>query len=282
MYAAPAMSLDFSESLLVLGALVAAAAALSGLFRGSILNASVLAVGGRRRAGRARRRVGRQRVRHGPACDRAGTDPDAVLRRAARRARAARQALGPARARADHRDADHDGTDRACARSCSSRTLDWAECFLLGAVLAPTDPVVTSTVVTARRVPGVVRHTLNLESGLNDGLALPLVLFFLVLAIPGGDAAQRGLELIGEVAVGPLIGFALAYMAGPRPAAASRGAASPTTTRASTRSGSRCSRTGSPTSTWGNGLIAAFVAGVGAGGRRARHSRGVRRSSART
>jgi hypothetical protein len=38
------MSLDFSESLLVLGALVAAAAALSGLFRGSILNASVLAV----------------------------------------------------------------------------------------------------------------------------------------------------------------------------------------------------------------------------------------------
>src|SRR5688572_28681519 len=38
------MSLDFSEALLVLGALVAAAAALSGLFRGSILNASVLAV----------------------------------------------------------------------------------------------------------------------------------------------------------------------------------------------------------------------------------------------
>ena len=32
--------------------------------------------------------------------------------------------------------------------------LDWAECFLLGAVLSPTDPVVTSTVVTARRVPG--------------------------------------------------------------------------------------------------------------------------------
>src|SRR5687768_12264515 len=66
--------------------------------------------------------------------------------------------------------------------------LDWAECFLLGAVLAPTDPVVTSTVVTARRVPSVIRHTLNLESGLNDGLALPFVLFFLVLAAPGGDA----------------------------------------------------------------------------------------------
>ena len=77
--------------------------------------------------------------------------------------------------------------------------LDWAECFLLGAVLSPTDPVVTSTVVTARRVPALVRHTLNLESGLNDGLALPFVLFFLTLAEPGGDAANSAIELLGEV-----------------------------------------------------------------------------------
>src|SRR5919106_581199 len=48
--------------------------------------------------------------------------------------------------------------------------LSVAEAFLLAAVLTPTDPVVTSAVVTARRVPAVVRHTLNLESGLNDGL----------------------------------------------------------------------------------------------------------------
>ena len=60
--------------------------------------------------------------------------------------------------------------------------LTWAEAFLLGAVLSPTDPVVTSAVVTSTRVPAAVRHTLNLESGLNDGLALPFVLFFLVLA----------------------------------------------------------------------------------------------------
>src|SRR5215212_2907167 len=42
-------------------------------------------------------------------------------------------------------------------------TLSWAEAFLLAAVLTPTDPVVTSTVVTAQRVPALVRHTLNLE-----------------------------------------------------------------------------------------------------------------------
>ena len=72
--------------------------------------------------------------------------------------------------------------------------LSWAEAFLLGAVLSPTDPVVTSAVVTSRLVPESVRHTLNLESGLNDGLALPFVLFFLVLASPGGDAGYRSRE----------------------------------------------------------------------------------------
>ena len=61
--------------------------------------------------------------------------------------------------------------------------LAWAEAFLLGAILCATDPVVTSSVVTSRAVPETIRHTLNLESGLNDGLALPFVLFFLVACL---------------------------------------------------------------------------------------------------
>jgi sodium/hydrogen antiporter len=56
--------------------------------------------------------------------------------------------------------------------------LDWTEAFLLGALLSPTDPVLSSGVVTDPRVPRVIRHSLNLESGLNDGLALPAVLAF--------------------------------------------------------------------------------------------------------
>ena len=44
--------------------------------------------------------------------------------------------------------------------------------------LGPTDPVLSSSVVTNPRVPRLVRHSLNLESGLNDGLALPAVLAF--------------------------------------------------------------------------------------------------------
>jgi NhaP-type Na+/H+ or K+/H+ antiporter len=56
--------------------------------------------------------------------------------------------------------------------------LDWTESFLVGALLSPTDPVLSSSVVTNPRVPRVIRHSLNLESGLNDGLALPAVLAF--------------------------------------------------------------------------------------------------------
>jgi NhaP-type Na+/H+ or K+/H+ antiporter len=54
--------------------------------------------------------------------------------------------------------------------------LSWTESFLVGALLSPTDPVLSSSVVTNPRVPRLIRHSLNLESGLNDGLALPPVL----------------------------------------------------------------------------------------------------------
>ncbi|MGB7587134.1 MAG: sodium:proton antiporter [Solirubrobacterales bacterium] len=93
-------------------------------------------------------------------------------------------------------------------------SFSWAEAFLLAAVLSPTDPVVTSAVVTSRLVPSAVRHTLNLESGLNDGLALPFVLFFLVLAGPGGNPGGEGVKLIGEALVGAAVGLSLGALGG--------------------------------------------------------------------
>jgi sodium/hydrogen antiporter len=92
--------------------------------------------------------------------------------------------------------------------------LSWAEAFLLGSVLSATDPVVTSAVVTSQRVPATIRHALNLESGLNDGLALPFVLFFIILASPGGDAGSEAAKLVGEAAFGAVIGVALGVGAG--------------------------------------------------------------------
>ncbi len=71
--------------------------------------------------------------------------------------------------------------------------LDWTESFLLGALLSPTDPVLSSAVVTNPRVPRRIRHSLNLESGLNDGLALPAVLALLFSLDPSED----GLHVVG-------------------------------------------------------------------------------------
>jgi sodium/hydrogen antiporter len=92
--------------------------------------------------------------------------------------------------------------------------LGWSEAFLLGALLSATDPVVTSAVVTSQRVPASVRHALNLESGLNDGLALPFVLFFIILASPGGDAGTEAAKLFGEAAFGAGVGIVLGQLAG--------------------------------------------------------------------
>lgn len=60
--------------------------------------------------------------------------------------------------------------------------LDWPTAFLLGAILSPTDPVFASALVGRDDVPLRLRRLLNVESGLNDGLALPFVLIFLATA----------------------------------------------------------------------------------------------------
>ncbi len=139
--------------------------------------------------------------------------------------------------------------------------LSWSEAFLLGAVLSPTDPVITSSVVASTRVPASVRHTLNLESGLNDGLALPFVLFFLVLASPGGNPGRQALHVLGEVGAGALIGIALALAAGwllkRLPAAGIRHQY-----EGLYALGIAFAAFGAAEATYGNGLIAAFVAGI--------------------
>jgi len=97
--------------------------------------------------------------------------------------------------------------------------LSWTQAFLVGALLSPTDPVLSSSVVTNPRVPRLVRHTLNLESGLNDGLALPPVLALVAaLQVEGGHFVWWRFVLqdvtLGFV-TGVIIGF-LASVALPR------------------------------------------------------------------
>jgi NhaP-type Na+/H+ or K+/H+ antiporter len=91
--------------------------------------------------------------------------------------------------------------------------LSWTESFLLGALLAPTDPVLTSSIVTNERVPRVVRHSLNLESGLNDGLALPAVLAFTAALSTDSGHFVWWRFVLQDVGLGFLFGIACGWIA---------------------------------------------------------------------
>ncbi len=140
----------------------------------------------------------------------------------------------------------------------------WAEAFLLAAVLTPTDPVVTSSVVTSRRVPSRIRHVLNLESGLNDGLALPFVLFFLVLAVPGGHAGHEAAKVLGEAVFGALVGVAMGLLGG-RLHHHLPGGGLTARYEGIYAIGFGLAAYGLADVTIGNGFIAAFVAGIAMG-----------------
>jgi NhaP-type Na+/H+ or K+/H+ antiporter len=91
--------------------------------------------------------------------------------------------------------------------------LSWTESFLLGALLAPTDPVLTSSIVTNSRVPRLIRHSLNLESGLNDGLALPAVLTFLAALSADSGNFVWWRFVLQDVGLGLLFGLACGWVA---------------------------------------------------------------------
>ncbi len=89
-----------------------------------------------------------------------------------------------------------------------------ATALLLGAALCPTDPVLASAVVTGedaeRDLPERDRQVLSLESGANDGLALPIVL--VAVTVAGGKTAQEAAlsslwEVFGALAVGAAMGW---------------------------------------------------------------------------
>lgn len=78
--------------------------------------------------------------------------------------------------------------------------LAWAEWLLIAAILAPTDAALGLAVVSSPVVPERIRQAILVESGLNDGLALPAVLLFAALAYSETSGASHG--------VGYWLGFA--------------------------------------------------------------------------
>jgi len=89
------------------------------------------------------------------------------------------------------------------------------EAALLAAILAPTDAALGQAVVSNRLVPVRIRQALNVESGLNDGIALPFVLIFAAFASAmhtEANAVEWLLFGAKQVVFGPLVGIAIGYV----------------------------------------------------------------------
>jgi len=92
--------------------------------------------------------------------------------------------------------------------------LSFFEAALLAAILAPTDAALGQAVVSDQRVPVRIRQALNVESGLNDGIALPVVL---ALAACAEAAARHNMIpwvsiALEELTLGPVVGVAVGYL----------------------------------------------------------------------
>jgi NhaP-type Na+/H+ or K+/H+ antiporter len=72
-----------------------------------------------------------------------------------------------------------------------------SDALILGVILAPTDAGLGSAVVTDERLPQRVRQSLNVESGLNDGICVPLLLIALAI-VSGPGAEAHPLRVVGE------------------------------------------------------------------------------------
>jgi NhaP-type Na+/H+ or K+/H+ antiporter len=143
--------------------------------------------------------------------------------------------------------------------------LSWTQAFLLGALLSPTDPVLSSSVVTNPRVPRIVRHSLNLESGLNDGLALAPVLA-LIAALGADSDFVWWRFVLQDVALGVLYGIAIGLLAA---VVLPRGEAIAAHQRALAALGVAFVAYGATTlPPHGNGVIAVFVCAITLGIRR--------------
>lgn len=155
----------------------------------------------------------------------------------------------------------------ALAWVCIPGISGW-EAALIGAVLAPTDAALGQAVVNNERVPARIRQALNVESGLNDGIALPIVLVFASMAVSmgtgsSGETTAHWLTFAGkQIIFGPLAGIALGIL-GAKVAtfARSRGAMSKEFEKLGAMAMALLTFELAE-AIGGNGYIAAFVAGM--------------------
>ena len=90
------------------------------------------------------------------------------------------------------------------------------ELALLSAILAPTDAALGQAVVSSPRVPEKIRQSLNVESGLNDGIVLPLVILCATLASTNTESSVSSLlnYWVAQITLGPLAGILVGWIGG--------------------------------------------------------------------
>ncbi|MCY0963847.1 cation:proton antiporter [Parathalassolituus penaei] len=89
--------------------------------------------------------------------------------------------------------------------------LSWLSAAWLAIMLAPTDAALAQAIFSDKKIPERLRHSITVESGLNDGLALPILLFVLALMQAGHyafiDAFHWPLFLMQQFVMGTLAGL---------------------------------------------------------------------------
>ena len=89
------------------------------------------------------------------------------------------------------------------------------EAAILATMLAATDAALGKAVITNQAVPARIREGLNVESGLNDGICVPILLFFIALTVggePGGSKTSALLLLAEELGIGMAVGLGLSLV----------------------------------------------------------------------
>lgn len=94
--------------------------------------------------------------------------------------------------------------------------IGWYQAALIAAILAPTDAALGASILANKSIPLKIRQGLNVESGLNDGIALPAVLFFACfLNITHQAPEENWLVFLSlQVIIGPIAGIAVGWVGG--------------------------------------------------------------------
>ena len=96
------------------------------------------------------------------------------------------------------------------------RQLTLWEAGILAAILAPTDAGLGQVIVNSPRVPMKIRQALNVEAGLNDGLSVPFMLFFIALASTASEVQDARLArlILEQLGYGAVLGAAIGFAGG--------------------------------------------------------------------